>query len=92
LTKQLKLIGRTIKSGLARYVRYLTELSDHLRKSIFIIYAGRNGNINNYLQPRFCDSYTHYSPVPFVEHLVEFFSQQLKYKLISYTKFVIALG
>jgi len=70
LTKQFNLFGRTIKSGLAINVRYPT---DHLRKSIFIISAGFNDYINNYLQPRFCDSYKHYQPMPFIEHLRNFF-------------------
>ncbi|KEH16641.1 GDSL-like lipase/acylhydrolase, partial [Medicago truncatula] len=78
LTEQIKLFGREIKRDLTSKVRYSTELSDHLQKSIFIISAGSNDYINNFLQPRFYDSSKFYQPKPFAEHLIENFSQQLK--------------
>lgn len=78
LTEQIKLFGREIKRDLTSKVKYSTELSDHLQKSIFIISAGSNDYINNFLQPQFYDSSKFYQPKPFAEHLIENFSQQLK--------------
>jgi len=78
LPEQINLFRRAVKDDLAINVRYLTELSDHIRKSIFIISAGSNDYINNYLQPQFCDSYKLYHPTPFVEHLIEKFRNNLK--------------
>jgi len=53
VAKQINLFGRASKSDLASNVRYLTELSYHLRQSIITISAGSNDYINNYLQPQF---------------------------------------
>ncbi|RHN50271.1 putative triacylglycerol lipase [Medicago truncatula] len=78
LTEQINLFGREIKRDLTSKVKYPTELSDHLQKSIFIISAGSNDYINNFLQPQFYDSSKFYQPKPFAEHLIENFSQQLK--------------
>jgi len=77
LVEQINLFEREVKSDLAINVRYPTELSDHLRQSISIISVGRNDYINNYLQPQFYDSDKLYHPKPFVEHLIEIYSQQI---------------
>jgi len=47
-------------------------------KSLFIISAGSNDYINNYLQPQFYDTSKLYKPKSFAEHLIEIFSQELK--------------
>ena len=87
VAKQINLFGRASKSDLASNVRYLTELSDHPRQSIFTFTAGGNDYINNYLQPHFYDSNMLYQPKPFVEHLIEIYSQQIKVQTHLYTKF-----
>jgi len=69
-----------VKRDLSINVRY----PGHIQKSIFIISAGSNDYINNYLQPRFYDTSKLYQPKSFAEHLIEIFSQQLKVRIKSF--------
>jgi len=61
LAEQINMFERAVKSDLASNVRYPIELFDHIRKSIFIMSAGRNDYVNKYLQSRFCNSYKLYN-------------------------------
>lgn len=70
------------------------SLSDHLTKSIFLISAGSNDYINNYLLPLFYSSSRIYSPQSYAKHLTDGLSYQLQrlYNLGARKMVVFGLG
>lgn len=85
--EQLDLFQETVEKELPKHFDNLTELSDYLSKSIFVIGIGNNDYINNYLQPNLYHTSQLYTPQSFAKHLTDSLSQHFQVFSLSQSFF-----
>ncbi|GMH28880.1 hypothetical protein Nepgr_030723 [Nepenthes gracilis] len=92
LDAQINLFQLTVERQLPYNFKSKKELSKYLAKSIFIVSAGSNDYLNNYLLPY--GSSQHYTPLQFSQLLIDSFFQKLQrlYNLGARKVVVFELG